>query len=142
MRIGDITNVLGFGRDGSIYTTDCWLCRSPRRCGWNGIVPDVQSHDLRTDHAEICQFRSCSAVSVPSVAGQFACPRGPGNQDSALRSAIATVRGETDRNDPPGILGPNAILDSSRFGGEAPTLSGLFQSTTCAFELGRTAGRS
>src|SRR5262249_18614474 len=26
----------GFGRDGSIYTTDCWLCRLPRRCGWNG----------------------------------------------------------------------------------------------------------
>src|SRR5216117_3709371 len=42
MRIGDITNLPGSGRDGSIYTTDCGLCRSPRRCGWGGIVPDVQ----------------------------------------------------------------------------------------------------
>src|SRR3989442_15988944 len=51
-------------------------------------------------------------------------------------------RGETDRNDPPGILGPNALLDNSRFRGEAPTLPGLFQSTTCAFGLARTAART
>src|SRR5205809_7606586 len=30
---------------GSIYTTDCGLCRSPRRCGWGGIVTRVQSRD-------------------------------------------------------------------------------------------------
>src|SRR3989442_9036185 len=42
----------------SIYTTDCRLCRSPRRCGWNGIVPDVQSLDSRTDTAELSQFGS------------------------------------------------------------------------------------
>src|SRR5438094_4199662 len=43
---------------------------------------------------------------------------------------------ETNRNDPPGILRPNIILDSSRFGEQTPALSGLFQSTTCALGLG------
>ena len=41
MRIRDITNLLGFGGDGSIHTTDCWFCRSPRRRRWSGTVPDV-----------------------------------------------------------------------------------------------------
>ena len=58
MRIGDITNVLGFGRNGSIYTPDRGLCRSPRRGRWTGIVPDVQSIDSRTDTAEISEFGS------------------------------------------------------------------------------------
>ena len=48
----------------------------------------------------------------------------------------------TKRNDPAGILGPNVILDSSRFGGQTPTLPGLFQSTTCAFGLRRAAART
>jgi len=43
---------------GSIYTTDCGLCRSPRRCGWGGIVPDVQSRDSHAGTAEISQFGS------------------------------------------------------------------------------------
>src|SRR6516164_5689084 len=43
------------------------------------------------------------AVSVPSVAGQPPCPHGPGNQNGALRSAIASVSGEIDRNDPAGL---------------------------------------
>ena len=58
MRIGDITNVLGFGGDGSIYTTHRRLCRTPRRRGWTGIVPDVQSSDSRAAIAEIFEFGS------------------------------------------------------------------------------------
>lgn len=58
MRIGNITNVLGFGRDGPIYATDRRLCRSPRRGGWTDIVPDVQSSDSRADTAEISEFGS------------------------------------------------------------------------------------
>jgi len=37
------------------------------------------------------------------------------------------ARGETDRDDPSGILGPNIILDGRRFGKQAPTLPELFQ---------------
>src|SRR5262249_8113700 len=66
----------------------------------------------------------------------------PGNQNGALRSSVASVRGKTDRNDPPGILGPSTVLDSGRFAEQTPTLPGLFQSTTCALGLGRKAARS
>src|SRR5262245_37926280 len=34
------------------------LRRSPWRCRWTGVVPDVQSSDPRTDTAEISEFRS------------------------------------------------------------------------------------
>src|SRR5262249_6987780 len=138
MRIGDITDPLGSGGDGSIYTTHYWLCRSSWRCGWSGIVADVQSSDLRDDVTEISRFGSRSDVPVPSVASQSACPRGPGNQDGTLRSSIASIRGETNWDDSSGVLGPNVILDSSRFGGETPNLPGLFQSTSGAFGFGRT----
>ena len=53
-----ITNVLGFGRNGSIHETDCRFCGSPRRCGWRRIVPDVQSSNSHADTAEISQLRS------------------------------------------------------------------------------------
>src|SRR5262245_58898913 len=76
------------------------------------------------------------------MASQSARPRDPGNKNGALRPVIASVRRETDRNDPPGILGPNAILYGSGFGGQAPTLPGLLQSSTRALGLGRTAPRS
>src|SRR5262249_15783311 len=58
MRIGNLTNVLGFGRGGSIYATHRGLCRSPRRGGWPSIVSDVQSSDSRADTAEIFEFGS------------------------------------------------------------------------------------
>jgi hypothetical protein len=48
----------------------------------------------------------------------------------------------TKWNDPAGVLGPNAVLDSSRFGGQTQTVPGLFQSTTSALRLGRKAARS
>src|SRR2546422_7049214 len=51
-----------------------------------------------------------------------------------LERLIGTIR--------PGILRPNIILDSSRFGEQTPALSGLLQSTTCALGLGRTTARS
>src|SRR5215470_13336734 len=56
MRVRNIANVLGFGGDGSIYTTNRGLRRSPRRGGRTGVVPDVQSNDSRTDTAEISEF--------------------------------------------------------------------------------------
>jgi transposase InsO family protein len=33
------------------------FCRSPWRCGWSRIVPDVQSGHSHADSAEISQFR-------------------------------------------------------------------------------------
>jgi putative transposase len=39
-------------------------------------------------------------------------------------------------------LDQNVILDGSRSGGEAPSLRGLFQSTSRSLGLGRTAARS
>jgi hypothetical protein len=51
-----ITNVLGFSGDGSIHETDRRFCRSPRRCGWSGVVSDVQSRDSRAETAEIPEF--------------------------------------------------------------------------------------
>src|SRR5215469_18373906 len=58
MRVCNIANLLGFGGDGSIYTTNCGLRRSPRRGGRTVVVPDVPSSDSRTDTAEISEFRS------------------------------------------------------------------------------------
>src|SRR2546425_5290596 len=106
------------------------LCRMFNRAIHAQTLPKY----LSSDHDPLYRFHQWQA--------NLRCPRGPGNQDSALRSAIASVRGETDRNDSPGILGQNALLDNSRFRGEAPTLPGLFQSTTCAFGLARTAART
>src|SRR5215467_6985201 len=63
-------------------------------------------------------------------------------KNSALRSAIASVRGETNRDDPPRILGPHTILDGHRFGEQTPTLPGLLQSTRSSLGLTRTATRS
>ena len=56
MRVGNITNVLGFGRDGSIYATDRGLRRSPRRGRWTGVVPNVQSSHSRAGTSEISEF--------------------------------------------------------------------------------------
>src|SRR5215469_5290255 len=122
--------------------TDCRFCCSPRRRGWRCLMPDVQSSNSHADTAEVSQLRSRSAVSVPTVAGQSACPRDPRNQNGALRSSVASVRRETDRNDSPGVLGPNLILDGSRSGGEAPSLPELFQSASRSLGLGRTAARA
>ena len=87
------------------------------------------------------QQLSRRALSVPSVAGQSAGPGGPGNQNGALRSSVASVRGKTDRDRPPRILGPHVILDRGRFREQTPTLPGLFQLSTCALRCGRTAAR-
>jgi hypothetical protein len=76
------------------------------------------------------------------VAGQPPCPHDLGNQNRTLRSVIAPVRGETDRNDQAGVLGSNAILDNRGFGTETPTVPGLFQAATGAFRLGWRAART
>jgi hypothetical protein len=52
----NITNVLGFGRDGSIYATDRGLRRSPRRGRWTGVVQNVQSSHSRAGTSEISEF--------------------------------------------------------------------------------------
>src|SRR5262249_52880122 len=57
----------------------------------------------------------------------------------ALRSAVASVRGAIDWDDPAGVPGPNVILDGSRSGGKTRNLPGLFQSTSHALRFGRTA---
>ena len=58
MRVRNITNVLGFGRDGSIYATDRGLRRSPRCGRWTGIVQNVQSSDSHADTAKVSEFGS------------------------------------------------------------------------------------
>ena len=98
MRVCNIANVLGFGRDGSIYTTNRRLRRSPRRGGWSCAVPDVQSSHSNAEIAEISEFGPRSAVSVPSVGGEPPCPHGPTNQNGALRSSFASFRGKTHRD--------------------------------------------
>jgi hypothetical protein len=55
MRVRNITNVLGFGRDGSIYATDRGLRRSPRRGRWTGVVQNVPSNS-RAGTSEISEF--------------------------------------------------------------------------------------
>jgi hypothetical protein len=56
MRVRNITNVLGFGGDGSIYATDRGLRRSPRRGRWTGVVQNVQPSHSRTGTSEISEF--------------------------------------------------------------------------------------
>src|SRR6267142_5531852 len=63
-------------------------------------------------------------------------------EERVLPKFKGSVKYSSERNDPAGILGPNVILDSSRFGAQTPTLPGLFQSTTCAFGLRRAAART
>src|SRR5262249_61817524 len=53
-----------------------------------------------------------------------------------------SVRRETDRNNSPGILRPNLILDGSRSGGEAPSLPALLQQTSRSLGLERTVART
>src|SRR5262249_20878902 len=105
-------------------------------------VSHVQSSDSKTGRSEILEFGSRSSISIPSVASQSACPRCEGNQNGALRSAVASVCGAIDWNDSSRVPGPNIILDGSRPGGEAPSLPALFQSTSHALGLGRTAARA
>src|SRR3989442_6915401 len=91
------------------------LCRMFNRAIHAQTLPKY----LSSDHDPLYRFHQWQA--------NLRCPRGPVNQDHALRSAIASVRGETDRNDSLGILVPNALLDNSRFWRESPTLPGLFE---------------
>ncbi len=56
MRVRNISNLLGFGRDGSIYATHRRLRRSPRRGRWTGVVQNVQSSNSRAGTFEISEF--------------------------------------------------------------------------------------
>jgi len=45
MRIRNLANTLGFGRDGPIHAAHCWVWCSRRHRGRSGAMPDVQSSD-------------------------------------------------------------------------------------------------
>jgi putative transposase len=106
------------------------LCRMFNRAIHAQTLPKY----LSSDHDPLYRFHQWQANLRVLMVQEI--------KNSAVRSPIPSFRGETDRNDPAGILEPNAILDSSRFGAEAPSLPGLFQSSTSALGIGRTAART
>ena len=107
------------------------LCRMFNRAIHTQTLPKY----LSSDHDPLYRFHQWQAnLRVLDVKEIKTVPY--------IRSSVASVRRETDRNDPPGVLGPNVILDGSRSGREAPSLAGLFQSTSCSLGLGRTAARA
>src|SRR5262249_48674852 len=125
MRIRNFANTLGFGRNGPIHAAHCWIWCSRRHRGWSGPMPDVQSSDSRAESAKIPQLGSRSAVSVPPMASQSSNTRDSGNQDCALRAALASIRRARHRYGSARIPRPASILDHDRSGDEAnrfPTL--------------------
>src|SRR6516225_7275549 len=131
MRIGDVTNLLGSGRDGSIYAADRRLCRSPRCCGWRGIMQDVQSSHsyadpakyLSSDHDPLYRFQPWQAnLRVLEIQEIKTVPYVPLSHPFVER-LIGTIRRE------------NIILDSSRPGGQTASFPGLFQQASHALGL-------
>src|SRR5215471_1938436 len=121
--------IIGFGIQRGVVD-GLALCRMFHRA----IHPQALPKYLSSDHDPLFLFHRWQA--------NLGVPRDPGSPNSALRSAIASVRGETNRGDPPRILGPHTILDGHRFGEQTPTLPGLLQSTPSSLGLTRTAARS
>jgi hypothetical protein len=70
VRIGDVTNLLGPGRDGPVHTTYRRIWHRVRECRWSGIVPDVPTRDPAAAFTEVSEHRQRSPLSVSSVAGQ------------------------------------------------------------------------
>ena len=58
MRIRNLADTLGSGRDGPIHAAHCWVWCSRRHRGWSGAMPDVQSSDSRAKSAKIPQLGS------------------------------------------------------------------------------------
>src|SRR5687768_9845785 len=67
------------------------------------------------------------------MAGQSADPQRQGNQDDALRAAVASIRRTPDRHDSTRMSLPDALLDGCRSGNEAPRFSTLLQRSSNAW---------
>jgi putative transposase len=89
---------------------------------------------LSSDHDPLYQFHQWQAnLRVLEIQEIKTVPYVPLPHPFVER-LIGTIRRE--------YLDQNTILDSNRFRKETPLLPGLFQSTTCALGLRRTATRS
>jgi hypothetical protein len=89
---------------------------------------------LSSDHDPLYQFHQWQA--------NLRVLECEGNQNGALRSAVAPVCGTIDWDDSSRIPGPNIILDRGRPGGETPRFSTLFQSASRTRGLGRRVARA
>src|ERR1700674_88690 len=61
------------------------------------------------------------------MAGELAHPRRGGNQDGAVRAALASIRRTTYWYNSTGMPGPHPLLDGHRSGDEAPRVPALLQ---------------
>src|SRR5256712_10881883 len=94
------------------------LCRMFNRAIHTQALPKY----LSSDHDPLYRFHQWQAnLRVLAVQEIKTVPYGPLSHPF-LERLIGTIRRE------PGILRPNIILDSSRFGEQTPALSRLFQS--------------
>ena len=125
LRIGNLENALGSGRDGPIYAADHRVWRAPWRSRRRGAVPDVSASDWRSTSAKIPELGSRSAIQVPSMASQSSSTRGEGNQDGFLRAGFASLRRTTDRHRSARVPGQGSILEHGRLGDEATRLPTL-----------------
>jgi hypothetical protein len=127
MRIWGVTDVLGAGRHGSIYSAHYRIRHSCRYRQWRGTLSHVQSCDSKPNDSEISQLGSRSSVSISSMASQSKSARCDGNQDRPLCSAVAPVRGAIDWNDSSRVPRPTSVLDGGRFGNETLGFQKLLQ---------------
>ena len=111
LRISHPAHPLGARRDGPLVASYRGLWRAPRRCRWRRLVSNVQSSDSRPNHANVPQLGPRSAVSIPSMAGESADSRRQGNQDGAVRAALASLRRTADWHRSARVPGSNPLLD-------------------------------
>ena len=105
------------------------LCRMFNRAIHTQTLPKY----LSSDHDPLYRFHQWQAnLRVLEIQR---------NQNRAIRSVIASVRGETDRNRPERILGPDLVLDGSRSRAQTPRVPALFQRVSRPLGLGRWAAR-
>jgi hypothetical protein len=100
LEIADIANPLGSRCYGSVHPSDYRLWYSPRDCRWRRVVSHVPASDLREFSAQISEHRQRPVISISSVAGEPARSGSERDQSRARRAVVASVRRETDRNDP------------------------------------------
>ena len=82
-------------------------------------MSDVPASDTRAIVAEVSQHEQRSVVSLSPVAGEPSGAGGSGNQNCAVRAAVASVHRKVDRHRPGRVFGSNTILDDRGPGGEA-----------------------
>src|ERR1700674_5223677 len=71
------------------------------------------------------------------MAGKLAYPGCGGNQDSAVRAALASIRRTTHWYDSTGMPGPHLLLDGHRSGDEAPRVPALLPWSSRPCRTGR-----